>query len=76
MKSYKKIVKEMFSANKGLLGLTFIVVLGLIALQIAIPLCMNRMIDTLDVQNTAHTFYHGCFTIYSGIWCALYFISA
>lgn len=73
MKSYKKIVKEMFSANKGLLGLTFIVVLGLIALQIAIPLCMNRMIDTLDVQNTAHTFIMGVllFILAYGVLCIL-----
>lgn len=59
MRSYKRIVKEMFAANKGLLGLTFMVVLGLIALQMAIPLCMNRMLDTLDVQNGVRTFVVG-----------------
>ena len=50
MKSYKRIVKEMFVTNKGLLALDFVVVLGLIALQIAIPLWMNSVIDALDLQ--------------------------
>lgn len=50
MKSYKRIVKEMFVTNKGLLALDFVVVLGLIALQIAIPLWMNSVIDALGMQ--------------------------
>lgn len=73
MKSYKRIVKEMFSANKGLLGLTFMVVLGLIALQMAIPLCMNRMLDTLDVQNGVRAFVVGLllFVAAYGVLCLL-----
>lgn len=49
MKSYKRIVKEMFATNKGLLAIDFVVVLGLIALQIAIPLWMNSVIDALGM---------------------------
>lgn len=73
MKSYKKIVKEMFSANKVLLALTFIVVLGLITLELAVPLCMNKMIDTLQAQKEEITLVVGIllFVLAYGVLCIL-----
>ena len=44
MKSYIKIVKAMFSGNKRVLAEAFSVMVILLALEMTIPVCVNKMI--------------------------------
>ena len=56
MKSYFKIVKMMFASNKRLLFGAFVVMMALIAVEMAIPLGINAMIDMLETDKAVHTF--------------------
>ena len=59
MKSYIKIVKAMFSGNKRVLAETFSVMVILLALEMTIPVCVNKMINGLAVENGIVTFLGG-----------------
>ena len=61
MKSYIKIVKAMFSGNKRVLAEAFSVMVILLALEMTIPVCVNKMIDSLAVENGIVTFLGGIF---------------
>ena len=56
MKSYLKIVKMMFASNKRLLFGAFVVMTALIAVEMAIPLGINVMIDMLETDKAVYTF--------------------
>ena len=51
MKSYIKIVKAMFSGNKKVLAEAFSVMVILLAFEMTIPVCVNKMINGLAVKN-------------------------
>ena len=59
MKSYIKIVKAMFSGNKRVLAEAFSVMVILLALEMTIPVCVNKMINGLAVENGIVTFLGG-----------------
>ena len=61
MKSYIKIVKAMFSGNKRVLAEAFSVMVILLALEMTIPVCVNKMINGLAVENGIVTFLGGIF---------------
>lgn len=61
MKSYIKIVKAMFSGNKRVLAEAFSVMVILLALEMAIPVCVNKMINGLAVENGIVIFLGGIF---------------
>lgn len=61
MKSYIKIVKAMFSGNKRVLAEAFSVMVILLALEMTIPVCVNKMINGLAVENGIVTFWEESF---------------
>lgn len=75
MKSYIKIVKAMFSGNKRVLAEAFSVMVILLALEMTIPVCVNKMINGLAVENGIVTFLGGIIHICLCIWKRLFFIS-
>ena len=56
MKSYFKIVKMMFASNKRVLFGAFVVMMALIAVEMAIPLGINAMINMLETDKAVYTF--------------------
>lgn len=56
MRSYFKIVRMMFASSKRLIVGAFVVMSALIAVEMAIPLGINTMIDRLEQDKTVHTF--------------------
>ena len=75
MKSYIKIVKAMFSGNKRVLAEAFSVMVILLALEMAIPVCVNKMINGLAVENGIVIFFGRNISICMCIWNRL-FLSA
>lgn len=64
MKSYIKIVKAMFSGNKRVLAEAFSVMVILLALEMAIPVCVNKMINGLAVENGLTFFWEEYFYLH------------
>ena len=75
MKSYIKIVKAMFSGNKRVLAEAFSVMVILLALEMTIPVCVNKMIDSLAVENGIVTFLGGIF-LFACAYGSVCFLSA
>ncbi|WP_155243656.1 hypothetical protein [Butyrivibrio fibrisolvens] len=66
MRSYFKIVRMMFASSKRLIVGTFVVMATLIAVEMAIPLGINTMIDRLEQDKTVHTFIVSVFLFVIG----------
>ena len=66
MRSYFKIVRMMFASSKRLIVGAFVVMSALIAVEMAIPLGINTMIDRLEQDKTVHTFIVSVFLFVIG----------
>ncbi len=59
MKSYVRIVKSMFSSGKKIILWAFIVLMMVIALEMAIPLGINRMLSLVETDRSVKEFLLG-----------------